>query len=86
MNKDKTVDSYVKGVKYLGYSFYVYRGKHQAYMWGNTRLGYWRISDSPILHTAISNANLKKKETPTISVYLLLDYSMWVVRLISTLK
>ena len=158
VNKDKTVVSYVKGVKYLGYSFYVYRGKcqfmlhpktkakmklrlkeltrrsngwgydwrrrklteyvrgwvgyyhlanmkrfleetdewlrrrirmciwkawkkprtkvanlikcgigkHQAYMWGNTRLGYWRIADSPILHTAISNANLKKKGYPCL--------------------
>ena len=40
--------------------------KHQAYMWGNTRLGYWRISDSPILHTAISNANLKKAGYPCL--------------------
>ena len=23
--------------------------KYQAYMWGNSRLGYWRVADSPIL-------------------------------------
>ena len=32
----------------------------QAYQWGNTRLGNWRIVDSPILTRAISNENLKK--------------------------
>ena len=41
-------------------------GKYQAYMWGNTRLGYWRVADSPILHTAISNANLKLKGYPCL--------------------
>ena len=41
-------------------------GKHQAYMWGNTRLSYWRIADSPILHIAISNANLKMKGYPCL--------------------
>ena len=41
-------------------------GKHQAYMWSNTRQGYWRIADSPILHTAISNANLKKQGYPCL--------------------
>ena len=40
--------------------------KHQAYMWGNTRLGYWRISRSPILLSAISNANLKKAGYPCL--------------------
>ena len=40
--------------------------KHQAYMWGNTRLAYWRISRSPILLTAISNANLKKAGYPCL--------------------
>jgi len=28
--------------------------KYYAYMWGNTRQGYWRIADSYILHRAIS--------------------------------
>ena len=153
VNKEKTVVSYVKGVKYLGYSFYVHKGKcqlavhpkskakmklrlkeltsrsngwgyakrkqklkeyiqgwmgyyhlanmkrlcletdewlrrrirmciwkawknpktkvanlikcgiaeWQAYQWGNTRLAYWRVGDSPILARAISNKALKKQ-------------------------
>ena len=40
--------------------------KRRAYMWGNTRLGYWRIADSPILKIAISNANLKLKGYPCL--------------------
>lgn len=40
--------------------------KHQAYMWGNTRLGHWRISRSPILLSTISNANLKKQGYPCL--------------------
>lgn len=31
----------------------------QAYQWGNSRLGYWRISRSPILCTTIGNKRLK---------------------------
>ena len=34
--------------------------KYQAYMWGNSRLGYWRVADSPILKMAISNDSLRK--------------------------
>ena len=34
--------------------------KRQAYMWGNSRLGYWRVADSPILKMAISNDSLRK--------------------------
>ena len=158
VNKEKTVVSYIRGVKYLGYSFYVHKGrceltvhpkskvkmrkrlkeltsrsngwgyewrkrklteyirgwvgyyhlanmkrfleetdewlrrrirmciwkawkkiktrvtnlvrcgieKMQAYMWGNTRLGYWRVAGSPILHYAITNANLKKAGYPCL--------------------
>ena len=150
VNRDKTVVSYVQGVKYLGYSFYVMKGKcqltvhpkakakmkaklkeltsrsngwgyakrkqkleeyikgwvgyyhlanmkrflietdewlrrrlrmciwkswkrvktrvanlvkcgidkYQAYMWGNSRLGYWRIAGSYILSRAITNEKL----------------------------
>ena len=100
--------SYVQGVKYLGYSFYVMKGKCQLtvhakakakmkarlkeltsrsngwgyakrkqkleeyikgwvsyyhlanmnYMWGNSRLGYWRIAGSYILSRAITNEKL----------------------------
>ena len=31
---------------------------YQAYEWGNTRKGYWRIADSYILHRAITNDSL----------------------------
>ena len=158
VNKEKTVVSYVRGVKYLGYSFYVTKGKcqltvhlkskakmksrlkeltsrsngwgyakrkqklkeyikgwvgyyhlanmkrylletdewlrrrirmciwkswkrvktkvanlikcginkYKAYEWGNTRKGYWRIADSPILHRAITNENLRKAGYATL--------------------
>lgn len=39
----------------------------QAYQWGNTRLGYWRIAASPILTRAISNENLRKAEYVTLT-------------------
>jgi group II intron reverse transcriptase/maturase len=29
--------------------------KNKAYEWGNTRKGYWRIANSPILHTTLNN-------------------------------
>jgi group II intron reverse transcriptase/maturase len=35
--------------------------RSQAYQWGNTRNGYWRTVQSPILRTALSNAFLKKE-------------------------
>ena len=34
--------------------------KYQAYMWGNSRLGYWRIAGSYILCRAITNEKLSK--------------------------
>jgi group II intron reverse transcriptase/maturase len=34
--------------------------KRFAWMWANTRKGYWRTADSPILHRSISNDNLHK--------------------------
>lgn len=153
VNKEKTVVSYIRGVKYLGYSFYVHKGRcqltvhpkskarmksalkeltgrsngwgyekrkqklkeyiegwvgyyhlanmkrlcletdewlrrrirmciwkswkkprtkvtnlikcgiaeWQACQCGNTRLAYWRVADSPILHMAISNDRLRKQ-------------------------
>ena len=30
----------------------------QAYQWGNTRMGYWRIAGSPVLHRSITNEKL----------------------------
>ena len=35
-------------------------GKYKAWEWGNTRKGYWRIADSPILKVAINNDSLRK--------------------------
>ena len=35
-------------------------GKYKACEWGNTRKGYWRIADSPILKVAINNDSLRK--------------------------
>jgi group II intron reverse transcriptase/maturase len=32
--------------------------KWQAYEWGNSRLGYWRVAGSPILNRAIDNKRL----------------------------
>lgn len=158
VNKEKTVVSYVRGVKYLGYSFYVMKGKcqltvhpkskakmksrlkeltsrsngwgyakrkqklkeyikgwvgyyhlanmkrllletdewlrrrirmciwkawkkvktkvanlircginkYKAYEWGNTRKGYWRIADSPILKRAIDNNKLRSAGYATL--------------------
>jgi RNA-directed DNA polymerase len=39
----------------------------QAYMWGNTRLGYWRTVQSPILRRALDNAFLKKEGLISLS-------------------
>jgi group II intron reverse transcriptase/maturase len=33
----------------------------QAYQWGNTRKGYWRISHSPILQRALNSSFLKRE-------------------------
>ena len=30
----------------------------QAYQWGNSRLGYWRIAGSPVLKCSITNERL----------------------------
>ena len=35
-------------------------------MWGTSRLGYWRIADSPILTRAISNDSLRKAGYATL--------------------
>lgn len=32
----------------------------QAYQWGNTRLGYWRVSNSRLVTSAMSNDMLRK--------------------------
>ena len=41
-------------------------GKYKACEWGNTRKGYWRIADSPILKVAINKDSLRKAGYPTL--------------------
>lgn len=41
--------------------------KWQAYQWGNTRKGYWRIADSSILSRAIPNISLKRAGYPCLT-------------------
>lgn len=38
--------------------------KYHAYMWGNTRKGYWCVADSPIMHQSVTNQRLKKAGYP----------------------
>lgn len=40
---------------------------HKAWEYANTRKGYWRISRSPTLSTALSNEKLKKQGFPSIT-------------------
>ena len=40
--------------------------KWQAYEWGYTSLGYWRIADSWIMHRAITNERLRLAGYPTL--------------------
>lgn len=40
---------------------------NQAHLWGNTRLGYWRTVQSPILRRALDNAFLKKEGLISLS-------------------
>ena len=48
----KKVRTRVKNLRKLGIS------KDQAYQWGNTRLGYWRVAGSPVLKCSITNEKL----------------------------
>lgn len=41
--------------------------KPKAWEYANTRKGYWRISNSPILSKALTNEKLKKQGFPTIT-------------------
>lgn len=40
--------------------------KRKAYEWGYTRLGYWRIADSWITHSSMTNERLKIAGYPTL--------------------
>jgi group II intron reverse transcriptase/maturase len=41
--------------------------RYKAWEYANTRKGYWRISNSPILSRALTNERLKKQGFPTIT-------------------
>lgn len=41
--------------------------KYQAYMWGNSRLGYWRIAGSYILCRAITSEKLSMASYVTLT-------------------
>lgn len=41
--------------------------EQKAREYSNTRKGYWRISNSPILTRALTNERLKKQGFPTIT-------------------
>ncbi|MCX7921528.1 MAG: group II intron reverse transcriptase/maturase [Clostridia bacterium] len=46
-------------------------GEYKAWEYANTRKGYWRISNSPILARALTNEKLKKQGFPTMTeIYL----------------
>ncbi len=104
VNKEKTVASYMRGVKYLGYyhlanmrrflteadewlrrrlRMCIWKSwkrmktrianllkcgvdKYQAYMWGNSRLEYWRIVGSYILCRAITSEKLSRAGYSTL--------------------
>ena len=40
--------------------------KYQAYEWGNTCKGYWRIADGPVLKRAIDNNKLRSAGYATL--------------------
>ncbi len=41
--------------------------KHKAYEWGNTRKGYWRIANSPILSRSLTNKYFKSISYQSLS-------------------
>jgi hypothetical protein len=45
--------------------------KSKAWEYANTRKGYWRISDSPILHSTLTNKILEKRGLVSISAFYL---------------
>lgn len=47
----------------------------QAYEWGNSSKGYWRVAGSRILHHAIGNEALQRQGWPC-----LMDYHRLIVR------
>jgi len=54
--------------------------KKKAYMWANTRKGYWEISGSPILQTTITNRRLEKRGYRSLLSYYLYRHSILMNR------
>ena len=54
--------------------------KGKAYMWANTRKGYWEISGSPILETSITNRRLEKRGYRSLLSYYLHRHSILMNR------
>ena len=42
---------------------------HQAYEWGNSSSGYWRIAGSPVMAIAASNEKLRRAGYPCLMDY-----------------
>ena len=59
----KRVRTRFENLKRLGVS------EEQAWMWANTRNGYWRIANSPILHLALSNERFRRMGYLSFSDY-----------------
>jgi group II intron reverse transcriptase/maturase len=57
----KKISTRYRNLKKLGVE------KHKAWEFANTRKGYWRIANSPILSRSITNARLKKAGLITLS-------------------
>jgi len=54
--------------------------KEKAYMWANTRKGYWEISGSPILATTITTRRLEKRGYRSLLSYYLHRHSILMNR------
>ena len=54
--------------------------KEKAYWWACTRKGYWQVSGSPILETAITNRRLEKRGYRSLLSYYLYRHSILMNR------
>lgn len=61
----KSIRTKMRSLQKLGIS------KLQAYLWANSRKGYWAISGSPVLQTAIPNVLLEHRGLRSLLSYYL---------------
>ena len=54
--------------------------RDKAFMWANTRKGYWQISGSPILQTAITNRRLEQRGYRSLLSHYLYRHSILMNR------